>query len=210
MSQTNPIFTDEKNNPHASAAGGAAGQSDLASLALEQTQRTVAESGSAEPKRGRGQRGPDKAPRARPGLRVVDLGKAPGASPLAENASMRPEDFLPSVQPSFDPAAAQEIVQGVIGMLNDGAAAWIETVTLKELEDKELASANGEKARMKPFVRSAVEKAAIKMLEEAAVDLRHGTKIIGATALLLWAGGNFVTVKRTRKAGAEKRAKSNP
>ena len=132
MSQTNPIFTDEKNNPHASAAGGAAGQSDLASLALEQTQRTVAESGSAEPKRGRGQRGPDKAPRARPGLRVVDLGKAPGASPLAENASMRPEDFLPSVQPSFDPAAAQEIVQGVIGMLNDGAAAWIETVTLKD------------------------------------------------------------------------------
>ena len=95
-------------------------------------------------------------------------------------------------------------------MLNDGAAAWIETVTLKELEDKELAAANGEKARMKPFVRASVEKAAIKMLEEAAVDLRHGTKIIGAAALLLWAGGNAVTVKRTRRAGAEKRAKANP
>ena len=193
-------------------APGALDQTELASLAERQSATTVAEFGAQAPKRLRGQRGPDKHPRRKNGrkLPVADLGESPGASPLAENSTLRHEDIFPYQPPAFDAVFAETLVNGVMEMLNEGASALLSGVALKEIGDSALAKEIGEKARMTEATAKAVKLGALETLKKYSVDLSYGPEVMLFGGLIIWGGGNMILLKRIKQQGAERRAQPIP
>ena len=95
-------------------------------------------------------------------------------------------------------------------MLNEGAAALLAGVALKEIGDSELAKQIGQSARMTEATARAVKLGAMETLKKYAVDLSYGPEVMLIGGLAVWAGANFVTVKRLKVQGAEKRAQPTP
>lgn len=154
-------------------------------------------------KRGRGQRGPDKAPRK---PRVPLAGMVNGADPaLLAEASPEPLGGWVDPEPSFDEETARQVIEIGIGLLNDGAAALIRAIAKKETGDEKLADEAGQSVRMSEKIEGTVKTGAIACAKKYAVSMAYAPELMLGGGLVIWAGQVTMAGRALKAKGAELR-----
>lgn len=188
--------------------GGVAGQLDLAEKLLRSSAGAV-DQFLGESKKRRGERGPDKRPRAKKAVPVAQMGGSTDDALLAEGAPAPLGGVLVEPAP-FDEETARQVIEIGIGLLNDGASAIVRAIAKKETGDEKLAESAAKEVRMTEKIDACVRLGALQCAKKYAVRMEYAPELMLGGGLVIWAGQVAMSVRTLRAAGAALRETPPP
>lgn len=108
-------------------------------------------------------------------------------------------------RPALDEATCEALADALLTILDDGAAAVVKAVALRETADAALADAASSSARMTDGVKKTVRLGAIQCAKKYAVDLHYAPELMFFGGLVVWAGQNALTIRQLKAKGRELR-----